>query len=49
MSELFNSYYSQDKHGPFQLFQLGDFGLEEGWHASRRPARLHHAWHAECG
>ena len=30
MSELFNSYYSQDKHGPFQLFQLGDFGLEEG-------------------
>ncbi len=30
MSELFNSYYSQATHGPFQLFQLGDFGLEEG-------------------
>jgi homoserine O-acetyltransferase len=30
MSELFNPYYSQENHGPFQLFELGDFGLEEG-------------------
>ncbi len=25
-----NSYYSQDNHGPYQLFDLGDFRLEEG-------------------
>jgi homoserine O-acetyltransferase/O-succinyltransferase len=25
-----NSYYTQENHGPFQLFDLGDFALEEG-------------------
>jgi homoserine O-acetyltransferase len=27
---LINDYYSQDVHGPFELFDLGDFRLEEG-------------------
>ncbi|MGQ0502543.1 MAG: alpha/beta fold hydrolase [Panacagrimonas sp.] len=27
---LDNPYYSQDVHGPFQLYDLGDFGLEDG-------------------
>lgn len=25
-----NNYYSQENHGPFQLFELGDFQLESG-------------------
>lgn len=25
-----NSFYSQDNHGPFELFELGDFKLENG-------------------
>jgi homoserine acetyltransferase len=25
-----NSYYSQDVHGPFDVFDLGDFDLEDG-------------------
>jgi hypothetical protein len=27
---LSNEYYSQELHGPYQLFDLGDFGLEDG-------------------
>jgi homoserine O-acetyltransferase len=27
---LVNDYYSQENHGPFQLFDLGDFPLESG-------------------
>ncbi len=26
-----NPYYSQDTHGPYELFPLGDFVLEEGY------------------
>lgn len=29
-STLFNDYYSEENHGPFQLFDLGNFALEEG-------------------
>ena len=29
MSE--NSYYSAEMHGPYELFDLGDFVLEEGY------------------
>ena len=29
MSSVFNHYYSQENHGPFELFDLGDFALEE--------------------
>ena len=25
-----NDYYSQENHGPYSLFDLGDFNLEEG-------------------
>ena len=25
-----NNYYSQENHGPYQLFNLGDFKLEDG-------------------
>ena len=25
-----NNYYSQENHGPYDLFNLGDFGLEDG-------------------
>jgi homoserine O-acetyltransferase/O-succinyltransferase len=27
---LSSEYYSQELHGPYQLFDLGDFGLEDG-------------------
>jgi homoserine O-acetyltransferase len=27
---MVNSYYSQEIHGPFEIFDLGDFDLEEG-------------------
>ena len=30
MSSAFNDYYSQENHGPFELFDLGTFTLEEG-------------------
>ncbi len=26
-----NSYYSRELHGPYELFDLGDFVLEEGY------------------
>lgn len=33
-----NAYYTQDMHGPFELFELGDFALEEG--GTLRGARI---------
>ena len=30
MSSAFNDYYSPENHGPFELFDLGNFTLEEG-------------------
>ena len=29
---IINPYYSQDVHGPYKLYDLGDFALEEGGH-----------------
>ena len=30
MASVFNDYYSHENHGPFELFDLGNFSLEEG-------------------
>ena len=30
MTSVFNDYYSHENHGPFELFELGNFSLEEG-------------------
>ena len=30
MASVFNDYYSHENHGPFELFDLGNFPLEEG-------------------
>ena len=29
MASAFNDYYSHENHGPFELFDLGNFPLEE--------------------
>ena len=46
-----HSYYSQDMHGPYEMFDLGDFVLEEGYtlrdcqlcSTLRLSATAHHA------
>lgn len=38
-----NSYYSQENHGPFELYDIGDFVLEEG--GTIRGCKLAHSTH----
>ena len=40
-----NDYYTQEQHGPFELFELGDFELESG--ALLHDAKLAYAVHGE--
>ena len=42
-------YYTEERHGPHQIFDLGDFTLESGHHAAQRQARLQDPRHAEFG
>ena len=42
---LNNDYYTAENHGPYEVFELGDFGLESG--QVLKNAKLAYAVHGE--
>ncbi len=43
-----NSYYSQDVHGPYELYDIGNLDLEEGGTIRGCTTRLRDVWYAQC-
>jgi len=43
-----DDYYSRELHGPYQLFDIGDFELEDGGKDSRLQKPCWHCSHLLC-